>query len=103
MVIFNEKEIKEINSIVSDIQKAIEIMKSPNCKIGARDRVTVLALLKANSLPLSTINFFKCKREHSDAIVSHFVTTKGIKRSRFSMNMQQFIYITDVEGEPARI
>jgi hypothetical protein len=99
MAKFNEKEVKEINTVISEIQKAIDAMKSANCKIGAGDKVTVLALLKANSIPSSTIKFFKCKREHSGSIVSHFLVDKGIKRSRFSMNLKPYVYIIDGEGD----
>lgn len=99
MAKFNEIEINEINSIISDVQKAIDIMNSPFAKVGARDRVTIRALLTANNIPSSTIGFFKCKRHYSDAIISHFVNNKGIKRSRFSMNLQEYIYIIDVESE----
>lgn len=98
MAKFNEKEVKEINAIISDIQKAIDTMKSPNCRIGAGDKVTVLALLKANSIPTTTAKFFKCKTQHSGTIVSHFVVDKGIKRSRFSMNLKQYVYIVDGEA-----
>jgi hypothetical protein len=31
MAKFNEKEVKEINAVISDIQKAIDTMKSPTC------------------------------------------------------------------------
>jgi hypothetical protein len=99
MAKFNEKEVKEINATIADIQKAIDIKKSSNCKIGAGEKVTVLALLKANSIPSSAIKFFKCKREHSGTIVSHFVGEKGMKRSRFSMNLKEYVYIIDGEGD----
>jgi hypothetical protein len=102
MAKFNEKEVKEINSVILDIQKAIDKMKSPNCKIGARDKVTAVALLKANSIPTSNAVFFKCRREHSDAIVSHFVVNKEMKKSRFSMNRQQNIYIVKGEEESVK-
>lgn len=88
MPIFSNQQIIEINSIIAEIEKTIE----SSSEIGARDKAFLTPLLKANDITKAPI-FFKCKREYSDAIVSHFVKEKGLVKNRYHMNNQSFIYI----------
>lgn len=85
---FNEKEVREINEIIEVIAKVIK----PTSEIGARNKAILTGLLvsaKTKKTPL----YFKCKREYSDAIVSHFVKEKGIAKSRFSTTAQDTIFV----------
>jgi hypothetical protein len=88
MAIFNVQQITEINTLIAEIEKSID----PKSEIGARDKVFVVAQLKASNAKAKPV-FFKCKREYSDAIVSHFVKEKGLTKSRFHMNNQSCIYV----------
>ena len=88
MAIFSNQQITEINSLIAEIEKSID----PKSEIGARDKVFLTALLKANDVKMKPL-FFKCKREYSDTIVSHFVKEKGLVKNRFHMNGQPFIYL----------
>lgn len=89
---FNEKEVKEINAIIADIQKAIDKVKSKNCLIGARDKTTVQGLLKRDGRDKVKMSGFKCPRSFSEAIVQHFVG-KGLQKDKFSMNAQEHVYL----------
>jgi hypothetical protein len=88
MPTFSQKQVEEINAII----KAIESEIKPKMEIGAKDRVVLAGLLQANKIKKAP-KFFKCKREYSDAIVSHFVKEKGLPRSRFSSNLQTSIFL----------
>jgi hypothetical protein len=88
MAKFSDKQIEEINASIETISKELK----PNNEIGARDRKILTGLLAANKIEKSP-KFFACKREHSEAIVSYFVKEKNIKRNKFSMNAQSFIYV----------
>ena len=88
MPTFSQKQIEEINAVI----KAIESEIKPKMEIGAKDRVVLAGLLKANKISKAP-KFFSCKREYSDAIVSFFVKEKNIPRSRFSSNSQPFIFL----------
>lgn len=88
MAILSPQQITEVNALISEIQKSIK----PKCEIGAHDKVILNGLLKANKVS-STPQFFKCKRELSDAIVSYFVKEKGVIKNRFHMNHQPYIFI----------
>jgi len=88
MAKFSEKQVEEINEIIASIAKEIKA----NQEIGARDRKILNGLLANNKIDKSP-KFFTCKREYSEAIVSHFVKEKNHKRNKFSMNAQSFIYI----------
>ena len=88
MPTFSQKEVEEINAII----KAIESEIKPKMEIGAKDKVILSSLLQANKIK-KTPKHFKCKREHSDAIVSYFVKEKGVNRSRFSSAMQTSIFL----------
>jgi hypothetical protein len=92
MAKFNEHQVKEINAIISDIQKSIDTIKKKSFVIGARDRTTVQVLLKANGKETSNLKFFKCKRDYSESIVKYFIE-KGIAKDKFSMNSQAYIYL----------
>ena len=88
MPTFSQKEVEEINAVI----KAIESEIKPKMEIGAKDKVILTGLLQANKVK-KTPKHFKCKREHSDAIVSYFVKEKGLTRSRFSSAMQTSIFL----------
>lgn len=84
----NEKSIAEINEVIAQVEAGLE----PGCEIGARDKMTLKGLLRANNID-KNIKFFPCKREISARIVAHFVRVKGIPQSRFSINAQPGIFI----------
>lgn len=89
---FNEKEVKEINAIIADIQKAVDKLKTKKCLIGARDRTTIQLLLKSDGREDVKITTFRCQRPYSEAILQYFID-KGLERDKFSMNLQQCIYL----------
>jgi hypothetical protein len=89
---FNEKEVKEINDVIAEIQKAIDKAKSKKCLIGARDKATVKSLLKSDGRTEANVSFFKCSRPHAEAILQHFIG-KGLQKDKFSMNVQEYIYL----------
>jgi hypothetical protein len=84
----NESSFKEINDVIKTIEGALQ----PGCEIGARDNVTLTKLLRASN-PEKKVKFFKCKREHSENIIKHFVKEKGITKNKFSVSAQPSIYI----------
>jgi len=88
MAILNVQQIKEINEQIGEISKAIQ----PDCEIGAHDKPSLTALLKAQNLKKEIV-YFKCKREYSDALVAHFIKEKGAVKNRFHKNNQSCIYI----------
>ena len=84
----NQKEVVEINTIISAIGKELK----PGLEIGARDRATLAGLLKASKIEKKA-KFFKCKREYSEPILTHFVKEKGVAKNKFSSNAQTEIYL----------
>jgi hypothetical protein len=88
MAKFSDKQIEEINIIISSINKEI----TPKHEIGARDRKILTGLLLTNKID-KTPKFFPCKREYSEAIISYFTKEKNLARNKFSTNAQSFIYI----------
>ncbi|HEX8040757.1 MAG TPA: hypothetical protein VF490_16480 [Chryseosolibacter sp.] len=84
----NEKTIREVNELIAKIEPELE----KNCEIGARDKMTLKALLK-NEKSNRKLKYFPCKRENSASVVTHFVKIKGIPQSRFSTNAQPGIFI----------
>jgi hypothetical protein len=88
MAVLNAQQIKEINEVIAEIEKSIK----PACEIGAHDKSSLSPLLKTQNLK-KEIAWFKCKREYSDAIVSHFVKEKGVSKNRFHKNNQSNIFI----------
>jgi hypothetical protein len=90
MAVFNVQQVKEINDHIAEITKVLK----PKCEIGAHDKVTLSAMLKTQT-PKRGVIFFKCKREFSDAIVTHFVKEKGVVKSRFHKNNQSNIFIVE--------
>ena len=88
MALYNAQQIKEINDCIAEVAKSI----TPKCEIGAQNKATVAALLKAQS-PAKKATFFKCKPEQSDAIVAHFVKEKGVAKNKFHKNSQPYIFI----------
>lgn len=88
MAILNAQQIKEVNEIIAEIDKAIK----PKSEIGAHDKPAFTALLKTQNLK-KEVAFFKCKREYSETIVTHFVKEKGISKNRFHKNNQGYIFI----------
>ena len=88
MAVFNPHQIAEINGLISEIGKVVK----PKSEIGAHDKTLLNALLKAQT-PKKEIAFFKCKREFSDAIVTHFIKEKGVTKSRYHKNDQAYIFV----------
>ncbi len=88
MPVFNAQQIKEINTIIAGVEKAIV----PDCEIGARDKGIVTQLFKTNK-EVRKAQYFVCKREYSDAIVSHFVKGKAIKKSHYHTNNQSSVFV----------
>ncbi len=88
MPIFSNQQVTEINSLIAEIEKSI----NPKSEIGARDKAFLTALLKKSDVKTTPL-FFKCKREYSDTIVSHFVKEKGLTKNRFHINGQPCIYV----------
>lgn len=84
----NEKSIAEINDVIAKVEAELK----PGCEIGARDKATLKNLLKAAKISEEP-KFFPCKREQSAKILTHFVKTKGVAQSRFSMNAQPCIFL----------
>jgi hypothetical protein len=83
---FNPKEVEEINEIITAIGKKLK----PKMEIGARDKGTLTALLGTKAK--SAIHF-KCRREHSEAILHHFITEKSVPKNKYSQNAQAGIYL----------
>ena len=90
---FNEHQVKEINTIIASINSTLAKLKNKKCEIGSRDRTTLQKLLAANKIKPASTTFFKCKREYSETIVSHFVNEKGLLKSKFTMNTQEYIFL----------
>ena len=88
MPVLSAQQITEVNALIAEIEKSIK----PKCEIGARDKVIMSALLKTTK-GKKPPQFFKCKREYSDTIVSFFVKEKGITKNRFHLNSQSCIFI----------
>jgi hypothetical protein len=88
MAVFNAQQIKEINTLVEEISKSIK----PKCEIGAHDKPSLNALLKAQKITRE-VTYFKCKPEFSDTLVTHFVKEKGVTKNRFHRNNQSYIFI----------
>ena len=84
----NEKAIAEINEVIAKVEGELK----PGCEIGARDKTTLKTLLKAAKVNKEA-KFFPCQREHSSRILAHFVKTKNVAQSRFSINAQPHIFI----------
>jgi hypothetical protein len=88
MAKFNPKEVEEINAIIANIEKKLK----PGMEIGGRDKGVLTPLLKSQKIDKKPISF-ACRREHSDAIVAHFVNEKKIARSRFSIALQNSVFL----------
>jgi hypothetical protein len=88
MAALTAPQITEVNAIIAEIEKVIK----PKNEIGARDKVTLSSLLKSGQAK-KVPQFFKCRREYSDAIVTFFVKEKGIAKSRFHMKNQEAVFI----------
>ena len=85
---FSPKQITEINAVIAEIEKSIKA----KCEIGAHDKVSMSALLKGTG-EKKKAQFFNCRREYSDAIVSFFVKEKGVVKNRFNKSGQSSIFI----------
>jgi hypothetical protein len=88
MPVFNAPQIEEINELIAQIAKVVK----PKSEIGAHDKALLNALLK-NQTPKKEATFFKCKRELSEAIVTHFVKEKGVTKNRYHKNNQAYIFV----------
>ena len=83
-------QIKEINDLITEIAKVLK----PESEIGAQNKTVVSALLKAQ-IPAKKATYFKCKRELSEAIVTHFVKEKSVAKNKFHKNNQEYIFIVN--------
>jgi hypothetical protein len=90
---FAEHQVKEMNSVISKVENALQSIKSPDILIGARDKTTLKALLAANNIQPVTMSFFECKREFSGEILRQLIDRKGLKQDKFSSNSQRYIYL----------
>jgi hypothetical protein len=86
MAKFNQKEVEEINEIIAAIAKKLK----PKMEIGTRDKGTLTALLGSKG---KGVIHFKCRREHSEAILNHFVNDKSVPKNKYSQNAQANIYL----------
>lgn len=92
MARFNEKQVNEINEIISKIEKALKGKGKKKFEIGSRDKTILLTLLKTGKIESDRL-FFSCRREYSDVIVSYFVNEKGLTKNKFSANNQENVYL----------
>ena len=92
MARYNEKQVNEINLVISNIDKAVKKNGKKKYEIGSRDKTILLSLLRANKIETNRL-FFPCKREYSEVIVSHFTNEKGFTRNKFSVNSQDHVYL----------
>lgn len=88
MAAFNEHQVNEINEVIAQVAKAVKAKS----EIGAHDKPLLESILK-NQKPARKATYFKCRREHSDAIVTHFVKDKGVAKSRFHKHHQVHIFV----------
>jgi hypothetical protein len=88
MPAFNAHQIEEINELIAQIEKVVK----PKSEIGAHDKALLNALLKSQT-PKKEATFFKCKREFSETIVTHFVKEKGAAKNRYHKNNQAYIFV----------
>ena len=88
MAVFNIKQVKEINDLISEIAKAL----TPQSEIGAHDKASLSAVLKAQQVT-KEITFFKCRREYTEAVITHFVKEKEVPKSRYHKVNQATIFV----------
>ena len=84
----NQQQITEVNEIIEKIQKAVKA----NCEIGSQNKAILRSLLAANKVKKKA-KVFDVKREYSDTIVNYFVNEKKLRKSRFSMNNQEAVFL----------
>jgi hypothetical protein len=89
MQIKKDQSITEINTVIAKIQETI----TPECEIGALASTMLSSKLSMNNIERKKVKTYKCKRDHSDKIVQYFVKEKGIKKNKFSMNLQDCVYV----------
>ena len=82
------QQVKEINLVIEKIEKAFK----PEHELGAQSKAILKNLLTGSKIDRTPL-FFKCRREHSEQIVSYFVNEKKLKKSRFHSNAQEFIFL----------
>lgn len=82
------QQVKEINLVIEKIEKAFK----PEHEIGAQSKAILKNLLTGSKIDRSPL-YFKCRREHSEQIVSYFVSEKKLKKSRFHSNAQEFVFL----------
>ncbi|MDZ4715115.1 MAG: hypothetical protein SH819_06555 [Cytophagales bacterium] len=85
---FNIKQVKEINTVIAEVEKSIKAKS----EIGAHDKVSLNSLMKLNKEKKEPL-FFKCRREYSDAVVNFFVKEKGVTKNRFHKANQAVIFV----------
>ena len=82
------QQVKEINLVIEKIEKVLK----PEHQIGAQSKTILKNLLAGSKIDRSP-SYFKCRREHSEQIVTYFVNEKKLKKSRFHSNAQEFIFL----------
>ena len=82
------QQVKEINLVIEKIEKVLK----PEHEIGAQSKTILKNLLAGSKIDRSP-SYFKCRREHSEQIVTYFVNEKKLKKSRFHSNAQEFIFL----------
>jgi hypothetical protein len=88
MPLFQPQQIKEINEVIEEIEKALK----PKHEIGSQSKVILTNLLKTQKGKNKPV-FFKTKREYSDQIISHFVNEKKLVKNKFHSNGAEYIYL----------
>jgi hypothetical protein len=88
MAVFQPQQIKEMNELIEQIEKAVK----PKHEIGSQSKVVLTNLLKGQKSKKTAL-FFKTKREYSDQIISHFVNEKKLVKNKFHSNGGEFIYL----------
>lgn len=88
MAVFQPQQIKEMNELIEQIEKAVK----PKHEIGSQSKVVLTNLLKGQKSKKTPL-FFKTRREYSDQIISHFVNEKKLVKNKFHSNGGEFIYL----------
>jgi hypothetical protein len=83
---FDERQTKEINTIIEKITKGLK----DGCEICACDPKVLRTLLSNGKIDKS-IKSYACRPEYSGTLVSYFAKEKSIPTSAFSRNAQSSI------------
>jgi hypothetical protein len=83
---FDERQTKEINTIIEKITKDLK----DGCEICACDPKVLKTLLSNGNIDRK-IKSYACRPEYSGTLVSHFAKEKNIAASPFSRNAQSSV------------